>query len=133
MTEYSLIEKKYFEGVEWLKIFHHKKSKVSEGFNSFEEASFSNTSNKFSILSTIDNKYKIRGKYEFLLLYPTLSTTQYNRWRQTNFPLYEKDFDGKTCAEGYRGIHIDWSFNRWCGLVRSISHPSYGCIPSLIN
>ena len=131
MPDLSLTEKKYFEGVEWFKVFWHKMEKEGDGFNSFEEASFSNTTNKFSILSTIDSKYKIQGKYEFLLFYPSLSG--YNRWRQSNFPLYESDFDGKTCAAGYRGIHIDWTSNEWCGLVRSIKNSVYGCIPSLLD
>lgn len=131
MSSFSLIERMYFEGVEWIKIFHHKMEKVEDAFDSLEEAAFSNSSNKFSILSAIDAKYKIRGKYEFLLKYPKLSG--YNRWQQNNFPLYEQDTNGKKCAEGYKKIHIDWTSNSWCGLVKSMNHTGYKCIPSLID
>ena len=128
---FSLREYKVFEGVQWLKIFHHKMTATGGGFDSFEEASFVNKTNKFSILSIIDAKYKINGKYEFLLKYP--SKEGYNRWRQSIFPLYEYDSKDKTCAKGYRGIHIDWNQSRWCGLVRSVYRNDEKCIPSLID
>ena len=127
----SLYEYTYIEGVQWLKIFRHKMNTVGGGFNSFEEASFVNETNKFSILSFIDSKYKIKGKYEFLLKYP--DSKGYNRWRQSLFPLNEYDSNDKTCAKGYRSIHIDWNQNNWCGLMRSMNRTDIKCIPSLLD
>ena len=127
----SLFEYKVFEHATWLKIFHHKMKVANDRFDDFDEALFCNKANKFSILSKINDRYKIMGKYEFLLLYPGIAG--YNRWLQSVFPLYENDENGKTQARGFQKVNLTWGVNKFKGLVRSMIHSDVNCIPSLID
>ena len=126
-----MLQYKIFNGTEWMKIFHHNMTKQSEGFNSFEEAKFVSTKNKYSILSLIDKRYLIKGKYEFLLEYPSIQG--FNRWRQTLFPLDEHDEKGKSCVIGYEKVYISWNTSSWCGLSLSLNAAAFGCTPSLLD
>jgi len=78
-------------------------------------------------LQTLDESFKIDGKYEFLLQYPELSG--FNRWKQTINPILETKA-GKTVVNGYQGIHIDWSGWYWGGLARSTF--SFSCVDGSI-
>ena len=123
---------KRFRGASWLRIFYHN-AKLGKGFNSESEAKSSNTKYKFSILEEVnDERYKFNGKYEFLLQFSERGEG-FNWWRQTNFPLNEKDDDTtKNMVIGYENVSISWFEHEWGGLAKSIlSHGS--CVPCLID
>ena len=99
----------------WLKVFDHD-SGAGGFFQSKTEALNCSITNRYSILYILDSRFKINGKYEFLLEYPEL--VGYNRWLQTNSPIDETEQSGKT-AEGYEAISITWDASYWGGLVKS--------------
>ena len=109
-----LIKKKY--GASWLLVFKHKivANDATQLFNeNLLKESYSE--NKYSILGIIDETYKYKGVYEFLLEYPALKG--YNRWSQKKNPFnaeYGKDV-------GYHKISISWDVKGWKGLSRSQS------------
>ena len=45
-----------------------------------------NQSNRFSLMGYVEYFKSKENKYEFMLTYPALSSTGYNRWRQTSSP-----------------------------------------------
>ena len=105
-------------GVNWVKVFYHYSGSGDYFINLNETLNCSST-NKYSILSFIDNKFKINNKFEFLLEYPELNG--YNRWRQSLHPLENPDISG--FVNGYEEISIKWN-GGWVGLVKSY-HTSY--------
>ena len=59
------------------------------------------------------------SKYEFMLTYPDMSTTEYNRWTQTSSP-------NEAEVKNYVPIHVDWP--RHCyGLRQHGEHCIYNC------
>ena len=84
----------------WLLIFHHFAGN-GEYFNE-ETAKYCKEENRYSILSNITEQFKINRKYEFLISYPEQPPPQI--WRQSNFPLYEKE--KSEGAEGFEPVHI---------------------------
>ena len=101
------IQKKY--NAIWLKIFYHN-STSQIFFQNKTEALNCNLFHKYSILNEINNKFLINGKYEFLLEYPEL--IGYNRWFQTQNPLYQNDNN----RIGYSSINLSWTGKYWEGL-----------------
>lgn len=83
--------------------------------HNFSHAINCDSENMYSILHMLNDKYKINGKFEFLLEYPELGGC--NRWKQSLNPLF--DTDDSAQAVGYEGINISWSVTQWGGLVRS--------------
>jgi hypothetical protein len=59
------------------------------------------------------------SKYEFMLTYPTLSTTGYNRWTQTSSP-------ESSTVSGYSPIWLSWP-NTSAGLRKSGTDCVYNC------
>ena len=59
------------------------------------------------------------SKYEFMLTYPTLSSTEYNRWTQTSSP-------NATSVTGYTPIHIAWPAHS-AGIRKHGSACIYNC------
>ena len=112
---------KHFRNKRWLKIFYHN---VTGGeqfyFQSDEEALWSHTPQKYSILGLISDKFKINEYYEFLLEYPEIKG--FNDWKQKIFP---KDVDeSKNIESGYtcdssEGCSCSWTGKFWKGLSRS--------------
>lgn len=107
----------------WARIFYHNVKEGSVLFDSVSEAKNIQTADKYSRLGLLDSgdTYKINGKYEFMLCYPNESSTQYNRWKQTNAPQNEyvtPTSTGDGVATGYEAVHIDWNTNYWGGLIR---------------
>jgi hypothetical protein len=45
-----------------------------------------NANNRFSLMKYVDYFKRSDGYYEFMLTHPKLSTTSYNRWKQTSSP-----------------------------------------------
>ena len=104
----------------WQLLYYHDHSK-SGVWNYVDEARRSYEADKYSVLYSINPKYKRNGEYEFLLEYPEL--TGFNQWCQTSNPLEENetDEDGSRNAAGYREISISWRGEKCGGLVRSSS------------
>lgn len=59
------------------------------------------------------------SKYEFMLTYPALSSTEYNRWTQTSSP-------NATSVTGYTPIHIAWPAHS-AGIRKHGSTSIYDC------
>ena len=109
-------EVKFFKNAFWLKLFFHNMTDISNGFSSNEEALHCNSEGKYSILSELNESYKIQGRYEFLLEYPEIG--DYNRWLQTNRPFDEVE-KGDRYVEGYIPKHIGYSGKGWGGLLKT--------------
>ena len=123
---------KRFRGASWLRIFYHN-AKIAGPFSGDDEALSINEVNKFSILGEINasDKYRYNGKYEFLIQFS--QREGFNWWRQTNFPLNEKNDEsiGKS-VEGYENISITWNDWSWGGLAKTVLNYQ-GCPPCLLD
>ena len=113
-------ETKYEYNAAWARVFHHNVHWGAELFsnaNSYAEAKSSNTLDKYSVLENIAD-YKNASNWEFLLQYPQLDGTKYNRWTQTGNPVTTNN-----AAVGYSisntGGHADWTGSSWAGLALS--------------
>lgn len=104
----------------WARVFYHNCKSGTVLFssnNSFAEAKETNTnapttSDKYSILSKLENfRPNTNSSFEFKLKYPT-DTNGSNIWKQTSNPTYQK-------VIGYKPIKIDWTSNYWGGLEYS--------------
>ena len=81
----------------WLLVFHHV---FSAGFfANEEEASFSLTPGKYSLLNKLTDSLKINNSYVFQLEYPDSPLIS---WSQTNNPIYEEENGGPVA--GYTPI-----------------------------
>lgn len=118
----------------WARVFYHNCKEGATLFTTLAEIKSTQTADKYSRLGVLGNYKRSDGKYEFLLRYPNMSATQYNRWKQTNNPMEEfvtetSAGDGK--AAGYTAVHIDWTGKYWGGLTRQLSNadtfPSNNC------
>ena len=101
----------------WARVFYHNCKSGTVLFsseNSFAEAKETNinaptTSDKYSILSKLENfRPNTNSSFEFRLKYPT-DTNDSNIWKQTSNPTYEK-------ITGYTPVKINWTSNFWGGL-----------------
>ena len=108
------------DGSVWLRVFNHDNRAGAVLFTSSEALNTQQTY-KYSRLNILDNNLKnSSGKFEFLLRYPTLSKTEYNRWRQTNAPQNEYVTQGSNSkVAGYEAVSISWTGEGWGGLERS--------------
>ena len=95
---------KVFKGASWLLVFRHSTKKSVNYFTEITAKNY-HEEDMFSILSDIDDSYKIGSKFEFMLEYPDYG--QYNRWRQNNNPLNEES----QTSIGYKPIHVPMSTN----------------------
>lgn len=112
------------DGSLWARVFYHNCKEGADLFTSLAQIKSVNTDTKYSKLSSLSNYKFSDGKYEFLLRYPNLSATQYNRWKQTNSPCDEfitTTTAGDGTATGYTAVHIDWTGQYWGGLTRQNS------------
>lgn len=115
------------DGSLWARVFYHNCKEGADLFTSLAQIKSVNTDTKYSKLSSLSNYKFSDGKYEFLLRYPNLSATQYNRWKQTNSPCDEfitTTTAGDGTATGYTAVHIDWTGQYWGGLTRQNSDAS---------
>lgn len=114
----NLTETKIKNSKAWLKIFRHKLDSVNPQYFDTRDPEYNLEKNTFSILKLISNRFRIDGKFEFLLEYSNLNG--YNQWKQTLNPLEEIEELGKSVL-GYEDVSISWNQNSWGGLVRSTS------------
>ena len=126
-------EIKKYDNSLWLQIFYHYNPEGKYGFLNEEEAlNCTNDENKFSILYTIDSRYKIKGLYEFIIEYPELGT--YNRWKQKNNPINETEDWQTPHSAGFQPIETKAQLDSWGGLVRTRNDiKEYSSAPSLLN
>ena len=97
----------------WVPVFYHNNHSGKVLFSSESEFLSTNTPDKYSILGLLHNGgfKNSSGKYEFLLRYPTMDPTHYNRWYQNNDPY--------SAISGYSAITINWGDENWGGLAPS--------------
>ena len=117
----STTEVKQAYGATWARIFHHNNKWGELFFSNATEAGSVNTIDKYSVLNNIEKYRGSDNKFEFLLEYPDVSDTLYNRWKQTGNPTTTTiaSGDGSANAPGYEAVHVDWTGNYWGGLVLS--------------
>ncbi len=126
-TEEENMATKYEYGTSWGRVFYHNSKGATNLFQNEEEVLTSNNENKYSVLKKIENYQTKEKKYEFLLEYPTLSKTKYNRWIQSANPTTTTiaNGTGSETAPGYEEVHIDWSGNYWGGLTKSTNQSTF--------
>ena len=112
------VKQKIFMKKKWLLLFQHNISKVKTYFSNYTEFLSINTYEKYSILNSLDDSYKISNKFEFLLEYPDLGG--FNIWTQTHNPLKSLPEE----SNGYSPILISYSLYGWRGLSISSSNNS---------
>ena len=124
----NIIENQYIttkDGAKFLKIFSHDVSKSQIYFSDFMEAqSCLYTPYKFSRLKDMSLFKSISdSKYEFLLKYPGISDTLYNRWKQSADPLTTNANSTQTATTmGYEAVEIAWSTHWYYGMGLSTSN-----------
>lgn len=110
-------ETKYENSAAWARVFHHNNhwgNVLFSSANSGAEAKSSNTVDKYSVLGNIAN-YKNSSNWEFMLQYPDVSATGYNRWTQTSNPVTSNN-----TISGYAAVGTPtWTGNAWGGLALS--------------
>ena len=111
---------KYLENKKWMLVFHHDIHEKKNYFSKNEdEFLYSNTKEKFSILGYLDDSFRIRGNFEFLLEYPDVEG--FNMWTQTVNPLKTQPNQ----SNGYKPGKISFPRYSWNGLARSTSNASF--------
>lgn len=100
------------DGSEWVRVHYLNVSQNREYFaNNDEVMHCVNKDNRFSRMDIIDQFKDSKGKYEFMLTYPSLSTTLYNRWSQESSP-------NSNTVSGLKKITTAWN-NHFGGLRRT--------------
>ena len=89
------------DGSFWALIFHHNST-----YGYFTKNNVLNhySTNLFSVLSNVDDSFKIDDKFEFLLKYPELQ--DYVQWTQTVNPIFAKHNE----SNGYVPKHYNWNY-----------------------
>ena len=117
---------KFFKRRLWLNLFTHDCMGGTNNFENKNEALSCNKEGKYSILSELNQSFKIKGKYEFLIEYPEKKT--YNIWRQTNRPIDEPE-TGNKYVEGFQPLTTLAPGTNWGGLCQTNDTNPY----SLLN
>ena len=108
----SPLTKEYL-GVKWKLVYYHNSS-----FGYWKEdrsdVFYCNEAGKYSMFGSLHNRYRIDGRFEFLLEY----SNGFNRWQQRNNPIKEKKTVG-AFTEGYAELNCTFHDNSWGGLHRS--------------
>lgn len=74
------------DGSAWARINWINFSLEKTPFQNVNEVAFCDQANRFSKMGLVDHFKNASGVYEFMLTYPSISTTKYNRWTQTCSP-----------------------------------------------
>ena len=122
-TVETATETKYENDAAWARVFHHNNhwgTVLFSNANDWAEAKSANTIDKYSVLGNIAN-YKNASNWELMLQYPDVSSTQYNRWTQTDNPITTSiaNTSSGTKVGGYTAVHVDWTGDYWGGLALS--------------
>ena len=120
---------RYYKNAQWLLIFYHNIT-GQVYFQNETEALNCHETQKYSILSIVNENMMYNNKYEFLLQYGA-SKTKYNRWVQDTNPIFQSE--NVTGAEGFDGIHLDYNSHNFTGLAKTSILSDNGCINSLLD
>ncbi len=74
------------DGSAWARIHWLDVTNDKTFFANATEVANCSTTNRYSKMGIVDKFKDTNGYYEFMLTYPSLSKTLYNRWKQTNSP-----------------------------------------------
>lgn len=117
---YEMKVKTLDDGSEWARIHWLDVSSTVEWFADANEVAYCvNKSNRYSRMGNVDEFKDANGVYEFMLTYPSLSDTLYNRWTQTSSP-------NETTVTGFTEITTAWSARNG-GLHFFRSEPAIYC------
>ena len=112
-------ETKYEYNAAWARVLHQNNHWGSKYFaDSTAAQSKTNDNDLYSVLGNIAS-YKNSTNWEFLLQYPEISSTTYNRWTQTSNPITNTNL-----VTGYNAIHADWTNGSWFGMALSSANTS---------
>ena len=115
---------KSFQGRRWKLLLHHNSNGGKVFFDNATEAFKSFDSQKYSILYTLDDRYRTMkngdSKFEFIVEWPE-DLKYYFHWRQSMNPLNDYEETNIFSAKGFEPIHNGTSFSQWGGLVRDRS------------
>lgn len=103
----------------WARIYFLDVSNTKTFFTKDEALDCTNQSNRFSRMGIVDKFKSPDGYYEFMLTYPSLSTTLYNRWKQTSSP-------NESTVTDFTKITTAWT-NHHAGLRKHGSAAIYDC------
>ena len=121
-----------YDNSNWLLLFYQNSPNGENHFaNEGEALYFVGNDNKYSILSCLNPKFKIRGFYEFMIEYPDLNA--HNRWKQKVNPLDITEDFKEQVVSGYTPIDVQFNNNSWGGLIRTGKVFHYSEPPSLLN
>ena len=115
----SMQTKQLPDGSKWARIYYLDVSSTKEFFSSNEVLDCTNKSNRFSRMGRVDNFRSLDNYYEFMLTYPSLSSTQYNRWKQTSSP-------NENTVSGFESITPTWSAHN-AGIRKHGASAVYDC------
>ena len=111
---------KNFQKIKWIRIFYHNYAIASTYFTDNECKSSTNP-NKFSALKELTVLSGYKGKYEFLLEYPTISFCI--RWKQKELPTTtEKELNKDV---GLVVLYCTHKYDSFQGLMLSNTENSY--------
>ena len=74
------------DGSAWARIHWLDVTSIQTYFTEAEVQECTTASNRFSLMKYVEYFKGTNGYYEFMLTHPKLSTTAYNRWKQTSSP-----------------------------------------------
>lgn len=102
MTAFNMPIKTLDDGSAWARIHWLDVTSNKSWFaNAAEVQECLNQSNRYSRMNQVENFINSEGYYEFMLTYPRLSATGYNRWKQTSSP-------NASTVTGLEKIHTSW-------------------------
>lgn len=120
MTAFNMPIKILNDGSAWARIHWLDVTSNKTWFtNASEVAECLNQPNRYSRMGQIENFIGSNGSYEFMLTYPRLSLTDYNRWKQTSSP-------NATTVTGFEKIHTAWDTHNG-GIRKNGSVCLYNC------
>ena len=121
---------KYLYGAQGLLVFHQNITNQNY-FRDADEAVNCSAPGKYSILAYINDTMKYNEKFEFLLKYD-INENKYNRWRQSNNPILEKEQENIDEVEGFDYVHLDYNNTKFGGLAVKVFETQYNCINCLL-
>lgn len=114
---YDMKTKVLDDGSMWARIFWQDYTlggNFTHEMSSSLKTNYVNQLGKYSRLNKLESFRNQQGAFEFLINYPRISSTQYNRWIQTANPLTTKGGTSNTQEQmGYKSIHLDYTGQRW--------------------
>lgn len=108
------------DGSCWARLFWHDVTTEKVWFASHAESDLClDKNNRYSRMGIAEKFINSDGEYEFMLTYPNLSATLYNRWKQTSSP-------NASTATGFTPITTAWS-QHFGGLRKTNGTATYNC------